>query len=88
MNNRQAAVIRLLKIDLRRDLYEGSNGGKHGNGEFWVTYSADEQYAPLTHEDIAELLKARVIRRKWPDCDGCFILTMPNVELSGREEKS
>lgn len=83
MNERQRIVLRLLKADLRRDLYEGAAAmhGKTGSGRFWVTHTADEEYEPLTRNDISELLKAGAIRRKWEDCDGFFILTTPNVEV-------
>lgn len=78
MNRRQAEVIRLLNADLRRELYEGSAlNGKIGSGKYWVTHTASEQYKPLSRNDIDDLLTAGVIRQKWPDCDGFFILVRP-----------
>jgi hypothetical protein len=78
MNSRQAVVIRLLREETRRDLYEGSDGGKYGCGKYWVTYSGLEQYDPLTREDVGEMLNAGLICKKWKDCDGVFIMT-PNA---------
>lgn len=75
MNGRQNAALRLLNDDLRRDLYEGSDGGRDGCGRYWITYSAGIQYEPLTRGDIDGLLNTGMIRRRWKDYDGCFILT-------------
>jgi hypothetical protein len=75
MNARQAAVIKLLRADLRRDLYESSKDGEVGDGMFYMTYPT-ESYAPLTQGDVNELLVDGIIRRKWADCDGCFLLTV------------
>ena len=79
MTGKLEAVLNILRRgDKVRDLYKGNDG------KYWVTYSADDRYEPLTGYDISELLQAGAIRRKWKDCDGCFILTTPNAELRGR----
>ena len=68
-------VLKILRRgDKVRDLYKGNDG------KYWVTYSADDRYEPLTSHDISELLEAGAICRKWKDCDDFFILTMPNVK--------
>ena len=70
MNDRQKAVVAMLRADRRRDLYEGGTpDGKRGTGQYYVTYSAGVKYTPLRNVEVDWLLRSGVIERKWPDVE-------------------
>lgn len=77
VNSRQQRVVNLLLENSARDLYDGASASdpKIGCGYFYVTYSADEVYHPLYRGDVDSLLSAGLIRKKYPNYDGCFVLT-------------
>ncbi len=70
MNHAQQAVLRLLRADPTRDLYEGAaaNNSKQGSGYYWVTRSADETYEPLTAAEVGEMTRAGLLAEKWSGC--------------------
>ena len=75
MNKQQEKVLKILRRgDRDRDLYEGRDG------QYWVTYSANDEYEPLTRSEAEELARKVPLMQKWP---GCYMLP-PNVELRGR----
>jgi len=62
----QEQAIQMLREDSRRDIYEGGTpDGKSGSGEFFVTYS-NGQGPRLSRAEVAELVNARLIMKKWP----------------------
>ena len=76
MNNRQAVVLAILRRgDKSRDLYEGRDGS------YWVTYSANDTYTPLTRAEAEELARDVPLVQKWP---GCYALKTPNFVI-GRQ---
>ena len=75
MNRQQEAVLKILKRgDKERDLYEGRDG------QYWVTYSAEDKYEPLTRGEAEDLAAAIPLVQRWP---GCYMLPTPNAVLSG-----
>ena len=74
----QVQALQLLRADRRRDLYEGAGRANEGCGMFWITYSADESYAPWTAREVEELAAAGLLVQRWP---GCF--TIPESRTEG-----
>lgn len=78
MNERQEAVLRLLRENPKRDLYEGADrhNTKIGSGLFYVTYSPNSNLV-LTRGDVDDLVSQGLIRLKWPsDPEAqCYVLT-------------
>lgn len=85
LSPRQSAIVRLMRDDPRRDLYEGGDKtGKRGCGLYWVTYSADAKYDPLTTDEVLDLLNRRVIELRYQDCPGFYQLVQLNQPRSKR----
>lgn len=69
----QRQILRMLEARRDRELYEGAAAGDRnaGSGEFWVTYSADERYAPLPRSQVLDMKALGLIVEKWP---GSYVL--------------
>ncbi len=61
-------LLDMLRADSRRDLYEGAGPGGKGSGQYWVTYSAGEQYVPLTWPEVKALAARGLIVERWQGC--------------------
>jgi hypothetical protein len=72
LNQRQRRVLDLLRARTDRELYEGAGRDPGmGSGQFWVTYTADETYSPLSWAEVRQMEAAGLIKRMWP---GCYVL--------------
>lgn len=76
MNSSQQHIIRLLRARADRDLYEANDFNS-----FYVTYTGDEpRYQPLIRSEVQQLVNEGIVRRKFPDYDGCFVLTEKGMQ--------
>ena len=74
MTSAQQQALRMLRENPKRDIYEGGSAdGKHGTGDFYVSYG-DGHGPKLSKLEVAEMVNARLIRQKWPDCPGYYTL--------------
>ncbi len=67
MSDKIKQAIKLLRADIRRDIYTAVDG------LCYVTYSPDSDLI-LTKEQCLKAEARGLLKRKWTDIEGCWIL--------------
>lgn len=76
MTPNQRTVVKLLRADNRRDLYKASDD------MYYVSYSGDEVYRPISRVEKQELVDLGMLKSKWKDVDGFYILSSKGRKAS------
>lgn len=68
LNGLQQRALAMLREDPKRDIYEARSAtGKHGSGQWFLTY-ANGQGPQLSYTEVEELARSGHIEQRWPGC--------------------
>lgn len=67
-------VLAIMERYPTADLYEHGDFSGRGTGNYGLCNPAPRSGVLCAQHDVDQMLAAGVIVRKWPDCDGCYIL--------------